>query len=62
MKRIITAIAIESLAILHGLMAWATPAVVNVTAHQRYPWKGFVDIDVTFRGSLEDVAKCENLP
>ena len=59
MKRIITAIAIESLVILHGLTAWATPVVANVTAHQRYPWNGLVDIVVTVQGTSNDVVDAE---
>ena len=35
----------------------ATPTVTSVTARQRYPWNGFVDIVVTFNGEQGDVAK-----
>ena len=34
----------------------ATPQVVNVTARQRYPWNGKVDITVTLTGASNDVA------
>ena len=31
----------------------------SVTAQQRYPWDGFVDIAVTIQGSAEDLAVTE---
>ena len=41
-----------------GLVAYsATPTVTSVTAQQRYPWNGLVDIVVTFNGAESDVAK-----
>ena len=41
-----------------GLTAFsATPTVTSVTAQQRYPWNGLVDIAVTFNGAESDVAK-----
>ena len=35
----------------------AAPSVTSVTAQQRYPWNGLVDIVVTFNGAQSDVAK-----
>ena len=35
----------------------AAPMVTSVTAQQRYPWNGLVDIVVTFNGEQSDVAK-----
>lgn len=35
----------------------AAPTVTSVTAQQRYPWNGLVDIVVTFNGAESDVAK-----
>ena len=41
-----------------GLAAYsAAPTVTSVTAQQRYPWNGLVDIVVTFNGAQSDVAK-----
>ncbi len=41
-----------------GLAAYsAAPTVTSVTAQQRYPWNGLVDIAVTFNGAESDVAK-----
>ena len=41
-----------------GLAAYsAPPTVASVTAQQRYPWNGLVDIVVTFNGAESDVAK-----
>ena len=37
----------------------ATPVVTSVTAQQRYPWNGNVDIVVTLSGASNDVAKAE---
>lgn len=43
-----------------GLTAFsATPTVTSVTAQQRYPWNGLVDIVVTFNGAQSDVAKAK---
>lgn len=43
-----------------GLTAFsATPSVTSVTAQQRYPWNGLVDIVVTFNGDQSDVAKAK---
>lgn len=40
-----------------GLVAHsATPTVTSVTAQQRYPLNGFVDIVVTFNRAESDVA------
>ena len=40
-----------------GLAAYsAAPTVTSVTAQQRYPWNGLVDIVVTFNGAQSDVA------
>ena len=35
---------------LMPMMAFATPTVSDVTARQRYPWNGMVDIDYTISG------------
>ena len=35
----------------------AEPVATSVTARQRYPWNGKVDIVVTFSGASNDVAK-----
>ena len=37
----------------------ATPVVTSVTAQQRYPWNGNVDIVVTLSGASNDVARAE---
>jgi len=43
-----------------GLAALAdTPTVTSVTAQQRYPWNGFVDIVVTISGTESEVADAE---
>ena len=39
----------------------AQVSVTAVTAQQRYPWNGLVDITVTLQGSAEDVAKADCL-
>ena len=36
-------------------------SVTAVTAQQRYPWNGLVDVTVTLQGSAEDVAKSDCL-
>ncbi|MGN0855311.1 MAG: DUF1566 domain-containing protein [Kiritimatiellia bacterium] len=41
-----------------GLFA-ATPTITSVTAQQRYPWNGKVDIAVTFTGSSNRVARMD---
>ena len=39
-------------------MSWATPpTIANVTARQRFPWNGLVDIDVRFLCESNDLAK-----
>ena len=45
-----------------GLAAYsASPTVASVTAQQRYPWNGLVDITVTLSGTSNDAAQavCE---
>ena len=43
-----------------GLTAFsATPTVTSVTAQQRYPWNGLVDIVVTFNGAQSDLSKAK---
>ena len=37
-------------------VAAAEVAVTSVTAQQRYPWNGLVDVTVTLQGSAEDIA------
>ena len=45
-----------------GLAAYsAAPTVTSVTAQQRYPWNGLVDIVVTFNGEQGDVANANCL-
>ena len=45
-----------------GLFALAdTPAITNVTAQQRYPWNGKVDITYTVTGDVEEEAKARAL-
>ena len=41
------------------MMAAASGIVTGVTAQQRYPWNGLVDITVTIQGSVEDMAITE---
>ena len=41
-----------------GLFA-DTPAITSVSAQQRYPWNGKVDIAVTFTGSSNEVAQVD---
>ena len=57
-KKLMTVIA--GLAIAMGASA-GDVSVTAVTAQQRYPWNGLVDVTVTFSGSSDDVAKtaCE---
>ena len=40
-------------------LAAATPVISSVTAQQRYPWNGKVDIAVTMEGASNDVAGAE---
>ena len=43
-----------------GVAAYsAAPTVTSVTAQQRYPWNGLVDITVTFNGEQGDVAEAK---
>ena len=42
-----------------GAVADTQLAVTSVTAQQRCPGSGLVDITVTLQGSAEDVAKCD---
>ena len=45
-----------------GLAAYsATPTVTSLTAQQRYPQNGLVDITMTLQGAAEDVANAECL-
>ena len=57
-KKLMTVIA--GLAIAMGASA-GDVSVTAVTAQQRYPWNGLVDVTVTFSGASGDVAKtaCE---
>ena len=41
------------------MMAFAAGTVTGVTARQRHPWNGLVDITVTIQGSVEDMAITE---
>lgn len=34
-------------------------SVISVTAQQRYPWNGLVDITVTLQGTVDDIAEAE---
>ena len=38
---------------------WTSFSVMGVTAQQRYPWNGLVDITVTLQGTAEDVAEVD---
>lgn len=38
---------------------FADVAITGITAQQRYPWNGLVDLVVTIQGSPDDVAKAE---
>ena len=56
----------QNIIFLTGLMtlAWTTLAsgvVSDVTARQRYPWNGLVDITVTIQGAEDDVAAVQCL-
>ena len=46
-------------ATLHAIAGEVT--ATSVTARQRYPWNGLVDITVTLQGSVENVAKADCL-
>jgi len=51
-------LAIVVLLISHCLAAFAaTPTITSVTAQQRYPWNGLVDIVVTMSGETSEVAQ-----
>lgn len=48
------------LSLICSMFAFASEvSVTAVTAQQRYPWNGLVDIVVTMQGAAEDVAKVE---
>lgn len=59
MNRIAMKVAITFIALTVAVISLATPTISNVTAHQRYPWNGLVDIVVTVQGSSNDVAIAE---
>ena len=42
-------------------MAFAAPAITGVTAQQRYPWNGKVDISYTVSGDIAATAKQQAL-
>ena len=46
---------LTAMLVVMALPSWATPAVVDVSAHQRYPWNGLVDICVTIQGTSNDM-------
>ena len=48
-------------ALLFAGAASAAPIVTSVTAQQRYPWNGLVDIVVTIQGESNDVALADCL-
>ena len=57
MKRVITlGVMVVAVAMVFGATA-GTVTVTGVTARQRYPWEGKVDITVTITGDTDDVAK-----
>lgn len=59
MKRLITlGVAVVAAAMMFGGIA-ATVTATSMTAQQRYPWNGLVDITVTINGSAEDVKDTE---
>lgn len=41
------------------LASWAAPTISNVTAQQRNPWSGMVDVVVTVQGTSNDVVDAE---
>ena len=41
------------------LTSWAAPTISNVTAQQRNPWSGMVDVVVTVQGTSNDVVDAE---
>ena len=61
MKRIVTKTAIALAAMTVAMISLATPTISGVTAQQRFPWNGLVDIVVTLQGSAEDlcIAECK---
>ena len=52
---------LTAMLVVMALPSWATPAVVDVSARQRYPWNGLVDVVVTLQGSSNDVASADCL-
>ena len=40
---------------------WATPTITSVTAQQRYPWNGKVDISYTVTGDIAGMALTNGL-
>ena len=42
---------------LIGVAAFAAPTITGVTAQQRYPWNGKVDISYTVTGDIAAEAK-----
>ena len=46
---------------LVALKCLATPTISSVTAQQRFPWNGLVDVVVTLQGSSNDVASADCL-
>ena len=51
--------ALTAMSALMALPSWATPTVVDVTARQRYPWNGQVDIAVTIQSTSYEVTSIE---
>ena len=51
------AIALLAILIAASLEAFASPAITGVTAQQRYPWNGKVDITYTASGDIPATAK-----
>ena len=46
-------------ALVTGAILAGVPTITGVTAQQRYPWNGMVDIAVTFEGASNDVAQAD---
>ena len=53
MKRIITKAVITLTAMTVAMISLAKPTISGVTARQRYPWNGLVDIVVTLQGDSQ---------
>ena len=57
MKSILTTLVAEVVATITSYTAVAAPTITSVTAQQRYPWNGKVDISYTVTGDIAAEAK-----